>query len=297
MKKDVSQPFFDLGQKTLWDWLSLLVVPLFLFWVSLQFNKTQQQVADNQRQQELLRGYFEQISTLLLNYDLKSASEYSEAKSVAAALTASTLRDLDFSRRNSLMRFLRSTGLAAPLPGATSEAGVLSGADLSGVDLSNTALNGIDLHSADLTSANLTQTDLGGGANLENVRFINTNLTGADFDNAALDGAVFAYSDLKNAQNLTDEQFSQVKLCNTRLPNGSESDRDCREIVEQLLCNVEPPEGTNPAAFEYPNCDRDDPDNGVDEYMQSSAIYSPEHPWNSYEVLEGLSIRDHRDGQ
>ncbi|MGB3493272.1 MAG: pentapeptide repeat-containing protein [Elainellaceae cyanobacterium] len=285
MKKDVSQPFFDLGQKTLWDWLSLLIVPLLLFWVSHQLNKTQQQVADDQRQQALLRGYFEQISTLLIDSDLKGAGEYSEVKSVAASLTASTLRDLDSSRRNSLMRFLTSTGLAAPLPGSTSEAGILSRADLSGVDLSHTALNGIDLHSADLTSANLTQTDLGGGANLKNIRFINTDLTGADFENAALEGAVFAYTDLRNAQNLTDEQFSQVKLCNTRLPDGSESDRDCHEMIEQLLCNVEPPQGTNPAAFDYPNCDRDDPDNVVDEYIQSSAIYSPEHPWNSYEVL------------
>jgi uncharacterized protein YjbI with pentapeptide repeats len=278
MDQQPSQPFFDLHQKTLWDWLSLLIVPILLagggWWISHQSEQAQQRIADERYQQELFRGYLDQISTLLVENDLQSADEFSEVKTLAQSITATTLRELDSQRRNSLMLFLRSTGLATPLPGSNGTAGILSWASLENMDLSDTTMNAIDLNFARLTNSDLTNAYLGGGSNLTNVKFINTTLKNTQFDDADLRDAVFAYTNLEDT-NLTEAQLTQAKLCNVRMPDGSESDRDCNALIEQKLCNVEPPSGVNPSTFQYPDCEQ-----VMSDYLASGGDYSPDHRWD-----------------
>ncbi len=228
--------FFDLYQKTVWDWLDLLIVPILLavggFWISYQMEQQQREIANERYQQELLRGYLDQISQLLIEHDLKTADEFSDVKVLAQSISSTTLRDLDKQRRNSLMLFLRSTGLAAPLENSGSKTGILSWADLSNMDLSGVVMNAIDLRYASLENSNLTDAYLGSRANLSNARFINTSLENADFNESNVNDAIFAYTNLENVKNITDFQLSTAKLCNTKMPDGSESDRDCEELSE-----------------------------------------------------------------
>jgi uncharacterized protein YjbI with pentapeptide repeats len=63
------------------------------------------------------------------------------------------------------------------------------------------------------------------------VNFSGANLRNANFHNALLTGAIFSSSDLTGANfslaYLEREQLSQAILCNTTLPNGEISNRDC----------------------------------------------------------------------
>lgn len=272
-------PPFSSLKKPLWDWLDLLIVPVILFiggtWFSHTSEQTQQRIANERYQQELYRGYLDQISTLILDHDLKEAEEFSETRMFANSLTTSTLQDLEEERRNSLMRFLRSTGLATPEPGSEMPGGILRRGNLSNMDLSGTIMNAIDLQYARLENSDLTHAFLGAYADLRYAQFINTSLTNTDFENADIDEAVFAYTNLETAKNLTDEQLATAKICNTVLPNGSESDRDCDALIRQQLCNVAPPPGVDPSTFEYPDCDA-----VTREHINSGNLYSPQHSWD-----------------
>lgn len=269
--------FSSITEKTLWDWLELLIIPLIFslggYLVSVAAEQVQEASVEEQYQQRLFRGYVEQISDLLLDKGLSTAGEFSEVKVVAQSITESTLRDLDAQRRNAVMLFLRSTGLATPLPGSASQSGILSWSNLSNIDFSDTTMNAIDLHYARLENANLSNTYLGGGSNLNNVNFDNTILDKTDFRDASLQEAIFAYTNLETATNLTEQQLQTAFICNTKMPDGSESDRDCAFLIERLLCNVEPPEGSDPGAFQYPDCNK-----LVAEY--SDQDYDPNHSWN-----------------
>ncbi len=91
-------------EKTLWDWLQLLIVPLVLavggFWLSQIQKKTEQRsTADNQRE-TALQAYIDKMSELLLkehlgeltvNSELKS--EYEQVRNVARVRTI-TVRNL-----------------------------------------------------------------------------------------------------------------------------------------------------------------------------------------------------------
>src|SRR5258705_13012444 len=74
--------------KTLWDWMQLLIIPVILavgaFVFNLAQSRTQQQIAAqryhndqdialNKQREDLLQTYFDRISELLLNKDLRSS--------------------------------------------------------------------------------------------------------------------------------------------------------------------------------------------------------------------------------
>ncbi|WP_158500399.1 pentapeptide repeat-containing protein [Xenococcus sp. PCC 7305] len=283
--EEQTRKFFNassITEKTLWDWLELLIIPVIFsfggYLVSAAAEKVQEAAVEEQYQQRLFRGYIAQISELLIDKGLTTADEFSEVKVVAQSLTESTLRDLDAQRRNSLMLFLRSTGLATPLPGSESQSGILSWSNLANIDLSETIMNAIDLHYADLENANLSQAFLGGGSNLNNVKFNNTILDKTDFRDASLQEAVFAYTNLETAENITEEQLRTAFICNTKMPDGSESDRDCAFLIEQLLCNIAPPEGSDPGAFDPPDCNQ-----LIANYADRD--YDPKHSWDHKKKL------------
>jgi uncharacterized protein YjbI with pentapeptide repeats len=87
----------------------------------------------------------------------------------------------------------------------------LSEADLNGADFGHTDLNGADLNGANLRGANLRDADLG------HTDLGHTDLSGADFSGANLRGAEVHL-----------EQLDQSTLCETALPDGTVSNRDCK---------------------------------------------------------------------
>src|SRR5919107_1905498 len=88
----------EFGGKPLWDWLQLLIVPLMLALITIIFtwqqDARQQQIEDRRAQREreieeqraddaALQVYFDQISTLLLEKNLRASETNSEVRTLA----------------------------------------------------------------------------------------------------------------------------------------------------------------------------------------------------------------------
>ena len=217
--------------KTVWDWLSLLGVPLSLFALGALFQIAQQQqaaaAAKEQREQatseaaeEVLQIYFDRISALLVDKNLLGiatkeniSSEQKEflcaAVDVIRARTLSILRRFTNSqeRKTSVIRFLIETEVIAKLELN------LSGADLGGAYLRSTKLIGVNLSGADLFGADLIDTDLINTdlsmaklrdadlriAKLSDADLRGADLCGADLSSADLLGAKLSYAKLRDA--------------------------------------------------------------------------------------------------
>ncbi len=104
-----------------------------------------------------------------------------------------------------------------------------SGANLLGADLSGAILQGSDFSGAILCGVNLSGANLS-GTDLSGAILTLADLRGAKFLGAKLFGTYLHDSDLGDAQDLTAEQLKDAKLCETILPDGTTSNRDCKEL-------------------------------------------------------------------
>jgi hypothetical protein len=136
---------------TVRDWLQLLIVPFALVVIGFLFTMQQDarlQAIEDQRaerereleeqraQDEALQAYLDQMSTLLLEKDLRSSEEDSEVRTLARARTLTVLGRLDPSRKAAVMQFLLEAELVQSAGGPiVAPIVALAGADLSGVDL------------------------------------------------------------------------------------------------------------------------------------------------------------------
>jgi uncharacterized membrane protein len=99
---------------TVRDWLQLLIVPFALVVIGFLFTMQQdarQQQIENQRaeaerelaeqraQEEALQAYLSQMSSLLLEKDLRTSEEDSEVRTLARARTLTVLGRVDPSRK------------------------------------------------------------------------------------------------------------------------------------------------------------------------------------------------------
>jgi hypothetical protein len=224
-------------EKTLWDWLQLLIVPIILaiggFWLNQiqksreqktteQQEKLKRELAHDEQQEQLLQVYIDKISELLLKEHLRGSipvdskfplnesvlqSEY-DVRVVARARTLTVLSRLDGGRRKrSLLQFLYESGLLEKDEAII----LLYGTDLREADLSRAYLSRAHLSGVDLSGAYLSETNLKDAS----LRF--ANLLGANLSRADLSGA-----DLEGAINTTIEQLEQAKsLEGTTMPDGT----------------------------------------------------------------------------
>jgi uncharacterized protein YjbI with pentapeptide repeats len=214
--------------KTLWDWMQLLSVPAalaasaLLFYLALSRNEqktaqrrdqTERDIASDNQREVLLRGYFSQLSELLLGNQLRLSDPYSEERYLARAQTMTILPRLDATRKRSLLLFLYESKLVNT-EGVASIV-QLKGADLNRVDLHKANLRGVDLSGADLSKADLSKADLS-KADLSKAR-----LSGADLRGADLRGADLREADLREAQlskaDLSKANLSEVNLSGANL--------------------------------------------------------------------------------
>jgi hypothetical protein len=178
------------GDKTLWDVLQLLIVPLVLVGIGLLFEmqqtereelraETKRALAEKRAQDEALQAYLDQMGTLLLAKNgLRESEEGSEIRTLARARTLTVLETLkNPSRKTAVMRFLVETELVQSVEGRAPIIH-LSWADLSGADLFGTNWTG-----AALINANLSRADLG-GANLRGADLHEADLSGANLESA-----------------------------------------------------------------------------------------------------------------
>lgn len=236
-KKDTWIGFAD---KTLWDWLQLLLIPVLIAaggaWFQIQQHNTDIQIAADQQQASTLKAYLDDMTDLMLNKGLRRSTPDDEVSIVARAKTLTTLRSLDPERKRALLQFLYE----AKLVGASEFHGVqgpiytpvfsLNDADLSDANLREIGLMGADLEGVTLSRANLEETGLQSvflrSANLSNTSLMGAYLIKADLEDTNLSGARLSGADLSGADlmiaTVTKEQLAQAKsLKDTVLPDGS----------------------------------------------------------------------------
>jgi hypothetical protein len=227
-----------LHDKTLWDWLQLLVVPIVIALLAGLFTTVQilyqqaaeerlqaritQQNAEIQRfieeqraQSASIGAYLDLMTQLLLERNLNSSEENSVVRAIAQAQTTRVLRDANPSSKQTVLLFLYDSGLISKKshPPIVD----LSNADLSNVDLSRADLSRADLSDADLSRADLSWADLS-EADLSEARLIETYLRGANLSRAKLRDAI-----LTGARGVTNEELEQqaASLEGATMTNGS----------------------------------------------------------------------------
>src|SRR5205823_13572712 len=132
--------------RTLWDWLQLLIVPLVLAVVALVFQlantrterqiakqryeqdqqiakqryEQDQQIALDKQHEDLLQVYLDRMSELLLKEKLRSSKVSDEVRNVARVRTITILFQLDARRIGLVFAFLRQAGLMSNEPNSSS---------------------------------------------------------------------------------------------------------------------------------------------------------------------------------
>ncbi len=257
--------------KTLWDWLSLLIVPLVLAAGGIAVNfliqrreeqqkkereeheeketaeraERERKAADDQLQEQVLQGYLDRMSELLLAVRFDNPDVGDEVKTVARARTLTVLRRIGGKRKAAIFQFLYEAKLIT----GTKPIIDLSTADFSQASLAETYLIEVNLarvmlakahfeiahleraflegaflfeanlEAAELEDANLSGANLVGakleGANLVNAKLARAHLDGASLQGAILQGAKFEHATLDGA-NLTDAIISWQQLQQAR---------------------------------------------------------------------------------
>jgi len=205
--------------KTLWDWMELLIIPLFLaggvFYLNRSERTTEREIAIDRQQEAALQSYLDRMTELLLEKDLGN-TENEEVRLVAKTRTLTVLRGLDGQRKRYVLQFLRDARLLGALVPVKSPVFNLEGADLRYADLRDADLSSIDLHETNLQYADLR------GVRLFETNFKKANLRYANLQNASLSRSFFIETDLSNANmrnvffkdtNVTDAilQFADLK--------------------------------------------------------------------------------------
>lgn len=224
-------------QRTFWDWLSLLIVPLVLALGGYLFNRSEsrrtqdvaerqraadRQIADQRGQDDALQAYLDHIGELLLDKDkpLRHSEEGDEVRTLARARTLTVLRRLDSERKGRVLQFLYESGLIAK------DHVVL---DLKGADLSGAFLFQANLKRSNLSGANLFQANLGGanlsGADLSGAVLALGTLGTTDLSDADLSGAILNRADL-NVANLKQTNLSGAYLIGAGLFKADLSEAD-----------------------------------------------------------------------
>jgi uncharacterized protein YjbI with pentapeptide repeats len=188
--------------KTLWDWMSLLLIPVILALVGFFFIRTErrneqaiakqraeteQNLARDNQQEVALQGYLDRMAVLCLEKDLRKSTPGDEVRTVARVRTLTMLCQLNTRRINDMLVFLRESKLITD----DTSTNIIT---FSEANLSNVNLQGVDFHSIDLSRASLYKADLI-GANL-----IGADLRGADLSNVKLNGAILIGADLIGTQ-------------------------------------------------------------------------------------------------
>src|SRR5215216_4649504 len=203
------------ANKTLWDWLQLLVVPAMLalvgFLLAAAQENIQQQAEEQRAQDEALQAYLEGMGTLLLDEGLLSSEEDEEVRTLARARTLTILGRVDGARKSSVVQFLYESQLIDKDKPIVR----LSGADLTDADLSGADLRVADLRVADLRRADLRRAVLFGADLSDAVLF------DADLSDAFLGGA-----DLSGIRGVTPEELEATafSLSGAKMPDGSTHD-------------------------------------------------------------------------
>lgn len=228
------------ADKSIWDWLDLLIIPLVLAMGALWFNKAERkadreaaeekarlarEIEKNRQQQETLSTYLDRMADLLINCSLRASApdSASEVRTVARARTLSTLRWLDPNRVHIVINFLLESRLM------TREFKLvdLNELDLTSIRLFRKNLETVDFSHSNLQDAQCIEVDFTEAnfshANLEQAYFSQVNFNKANFEGAILKRAFFISSNLTGA-NFDMANLEEAHIDGTTiLPDGTKT--------------------------------------------------------------------------
>jgi len=205
--------------KTLWDWVALLLVPSTVGFGTAIISYTQFQMEQSRAQDVTVQQFIDRVSDLTL-----AGSRTPQVKVVLRAQTVAVLQMIEGAQAGQIIAFLAGLGQlrdlelefeTMDLTGAT-----LKGLDLRGVDLEDARLSRAELERSDLRGADLEGADLRGadlkGSNFSGVSLARVRFDGADLTNAQLQGA-----DLSQSLGLRMAQLERSCFdAETKLPNA-----------------------------------------------------------------------------
>jgi uncharacterized protein YjbI with pentapeptide repeats len=215
----VARPgWMGVADKTLWDWMQLLIVPLLLAGGGFLLNSNAQlrhaelveeaqrerdeEAAIRRAQNEALRAYIDQMSRLIAEGHLIEGSEDSYFRRLAQASTLQTLVSMDMDRKRLLLTLIYELDLISKDDPIIS----LKNAALDTADLSEITLHDACLEEADLRRANLM------GANLKGSDLTRADLRGANLNDTDLSNTVFAGANLLPYDPRAPAEWSVTKL-------------------------------------------------------------------------------------
>lgn len=243
--------------KTLWDILELVIIPLVLAVGGYLLNQAQRtsesqiadkrivnerKIAEDRLQESGLQLYLDRMTELLLDKGLLNSNKAgsTEVRSVGRTRTLSVLRGLDGKRKGIVLLFLYEADLittnnqiinleGADLSRAALRNATLTNVHLRKVDLNKADLNLATLEKADLSDADLFETNLSfaklNGSNLSKARLIKANLSGADLSGADLSGANLHGADLRltilNRTNLGTATITREQVATAKSADGA----------------------------------------------------------------------------
>jgi uncharacterized protein YjbI with pentapeptide repeats len=232
--------------KTLWDWLKLLIVPAVIaaggIWFNHRQQEREQQSADRRTRDDAFEAYLDDMTNLMLNHHLRSSPQEEGAEEVSAGevdandvhavarvRTLTVLRRLDADRKGHVVQFLFEAGLIEgdrPILKLFSLGEAGRGADLSGANLSGAILIGANLSRVNLRGANLSKASLR-RANLAMTDLGEANLSEADLHQANLSEANLSKANLSEA-NLSQAKLLRADLVSTDLVSADLTKADLR---------------------------------------------------------------------
>lgn len=242
---------FGFDSKSFWDWMDLLLVPLVIafagFWftqsqkrVELEISKKEKeadrQLSLDQQRQNTFDTFLEQITDLLLNYNLLGSKKGDQLQSIARAKTLMTFRNLDGVRKGLLLKFLHEAGLIQKDNVIIS----LAGADLRNIQLSKSIFENICLSHTDLSKANLSESILTksdviyanlSGANLQGIFISDSDAYGAKFQNSDLRNSHILKTQMRDAD-FHEADFQGAKL---RVSEFNNSNLSKTRWIESLI--------------------------------------------------------------
>ncbi|MCX6830202.1 MAG: pentapeptide repeat-containing protein [candidate division Zixibacteria bacterium] len=180
-------------EKTLWDWVDLLIIPAGLALGGVLFalleRRTEYAISEDRELQRNLETYLDRMAELLLNKDMRASRSDAEVLCVARARTHIALEELDGRRKSEVVRFLIEMNLLG-LPMANEHISSEHYVSLTNTDLSETQLVLFSLDRVDLKRVSFWKANLKGtffrGADLQEADFAGAIMTEACFEGAAL---------------------------------------------------------------------------------------------------------------
>ncbi|TRU35934.1 MAG: pentapeptide repeat-containing protein [Microcystis aeruginosa Ma_MB_F_20061100_S20] len=267
-------------KKSFWDWLQLLIIPLMLalgaFYLNSAADFRDNQIAQEQKQQEILTDYFSKMQDLIVETKKSKQTPGSkesnskerlllEFRPTAQALTLSVLEQLDGKRKGKVITYLAESQLITitadnnvtadnnkPSPQPEIK---LDGANLDDIKLGNNgqrnSLNENEMTIIDKIKINNASMKR---ANLSGLQLLDSDLSGSNLENATLENVDFTGSIMVGSRfitgqiidvNFTDVRlgksiFDNVKLENIKISDKTNFDNACFTKIDTSNTKQEP---------------------------------------------------------